>query len=163
MSDDKSGADTSLVLMVNDEEWATRAIESILKPEGYAVLMAYTGQQGLDLASKIRPDLILIDLRLPDLTGIDLCARMRRLPTVRASTPIVLYTAGPVDLQVRLDAFRAGAWGMLRHPINPQELLAQLRPFVAAKRDVDAALAASDLDPTTGFYNMQGLLRRDGR
>jgi len=160
MTDGKATADTSLVLMVNDEEWATRAIESILKPEGYAVLMAYTGAQALELASKIRPDLILVDLRLPDVTGIDLCARLRRLPTVRDSTPILLYTAGSVDMKVRMQAFRAGAWGLLRHPINPQELLAQLRPYVAAKRDVDAALAASDLDPSTGFYNMQGLLRR---
>lgn len=151
---------TPLVLVINDEEWTTRSIESILKPHGYAVLMAYTGRQGLELASKIRPDILLVDLRLPDVTGIDLCARLRELPTVRPSTPMLLFTSGSIDRAERLAAFRAGAWGVLQPPFNPEELLAQLEPFVAAKQDADTAFDTSHLDPLTGFYNMRGLLRR---
>jgi two-component system, cell cycle response regulator len=151
---------TPLVLVINDEEWTTRSIESILKPHGYAVLMAYTGRQGLELASKIRPDILLVDLRLPDVTGIDLCARLRELPTVRPSTPMLLFTSGSIDRAERLAAFRSGAWGVLQPPFNPEELLAQLEPFVAAKQDADTAFETSHLDPLTGFYNMRGLLRR---
>jgi PleD family two-component response regulator len=151
---------TPLVLVVNDEEWSTRSIESILKPKGYAVLMAYTGRQGLQLASKIRPDLILIDLQLPDVTGIDLCERMRRLPTVRPSTPILLSTSGPVSRRDRLEAFRAGVWDILYPPLYPKELLARFDAFIGAKRDADEALEQSYLDPLTGFYNIQGLMRR---
>jgi diguanylate cyclase (GGDEF)-like protein len=152
--------DTPLVLMINDEEWAARSLESILKPEGYAVLMAYTGRQGLELASRIRPDLLLIDLRLPDTTGIDLCARLRQLPTVRPSTPILLFTTGSIERDDRVAGFRAGAWGFFQPPFHPQEFLAQLGSYIAAKRDTDSALDTSHLDPLTGFYNMRGLVRR---
>jgi len=151
---------TPLVLVINDEEWTTRSIESILKPRGYAVLMAYTGRQGLELASKIRPDVLLIDIRLPDTTGADLCAQMRLLPTIRPSTPILLFTSGSVTRGDRLAAFQAGAWAVLQPPFHPEELLAQLDPFIAAKRDTDSALETSHMDPLTGFYNMRGLLRR---
>jgi two-component system, cell cycle response regulator len=151
---------TPLVLVINDEEWTTRSIESILKPRGYAVLMAYTARQGLELASKIRPDLLLVDLRLPDMVGTDLCARLRELPTVRPSTPMLLFTSGAMERAERLAAFRAGVWGVLQPPFNPEELLAQMEPFIAAKRDADAAIETSHLDPLTGFYNMRGLLRR---
>jgi two-component system, cell cycle response regulator len=151
---------TPLVLVINDEEWTTRSIESILKPRGYAVLMAYTGRQGLELASKIRPDLLLVDLRLPDTTGTDLLARLRELPTVRPSTPMLLFTSGSMDRSERMAAFRAGAWNVMQPPFNPEELLAQLDPLIAAKRDSDQAFETSHLDPLTGFYNMRGLLRR---
>lgn len=151
---------TPLVLVVNCEEWSTRSIESILKPNGYAVLMAYTGRQGLQLASKIRPDLILIDFNLSDLTGIDLCDRMRQLPTVRASTPIVLSTSGPVTRNDRLAAFEAGAWEILSPPLYPKEMLARFGAFIGAKREADAAHEHASVDPLTGFYNAQGLMRR---
>jgi PleD family two-component response regulator len=149
-----------LVLLINDEEWTTRSIESILKPEGYAVLRAFTGKQGLELAARIRPDLLLIDFRLPDITGIDLCARLRELPTIRPSTPILIFTSGALRRQDELDGFRAGAWGMLAPPFNPEELVARLGPLVDAKRDADAALETSFVDPLTGFYNIQGVMRR---
>ena len=149
-----------LVLLINDEEWTTRSIESILKPEGYAVLRAFTGKQGLELASRIRPDLLLIDFRLPDITGIDLCAKLRELPTIRPSTPILIFTSGALRRQDELDGFRAGAWGMLAPPFNPEELVARLGPLVAAKRDADAALETSFVDALTGFYNIQGVMRR---
>lgn len=151
---------TPLVLVINDEEWTTRSIESILKPRGYAVLMAYTGRQGLELATKIRPDLLLVDLRLPDTTGTDVCARMRLLPTVRPSTPIILFTSGSVTRVDRIEGFQAGAWAVLQPPFHSEDLLAQLEPFIAAKRDTDAALDRAHVDPLTGFYNMRGLLRR---
>lgn len=160
MQDPSKSAATPLVLLINDEEWTTRSIESILKPEGYAVLRAYTGRQGLELASKMRLDLLLIDLRLPDITGIDLCAQMRRLPTVRPSTPILIFSSGSVRRSDRLAGFQAGAWSVIEPPLDPQELLALLHPFIAAKRDADAALEMSYVDPLTGFYNVQGLIRR---
>lgn len=160
MSGHSTKAGTPLVLLVNDEEWTTRSIESILKPEGYAVLRAYTGRQGLELAAKMRLDLVLIDLRLPDITGIDLCAQMRRLPTVRPSTPILIFSSGSVKRSDRLAGLKAGAWNVLDPPIDPQELLALLGPYIAAKQDADAAIELSYVDPLTGFYNVQGLIRR---
>lgn len=160
VSDTSTPRETPLVLLINDEEWTTRSLESILRPEGYAVLTARSGKQGLELASKVRPDLLLVDLRLPDVTGIDLCAQLREQVTIRPSTPILLFTSGPVRRQDELDALEVGAWGILTPPFDSKELLARLRPFIAAKRDADKALEACFLDPSTGFYNLQGLIRR---
>lgn len=151
---------TPLVLLVNDEEWTTRSIESILRPEGYVVLTARSGRQALELVGRVRPDLLLLDLRLPDLTGIDLCSQLRESDAIRPSTPILLFSSGPIRRQDELDALRAGAWGILTPPFDPQELLARLLPFVSAKRDADEAREAAYLNPTTGFYNIQGLMRR---
>jgi PleD family two-component response regulator len=147
-----------LALLINDEEWTTRSIESILKPEGYAVLMAYTGRQGFELASRVDADLLLIDLQLPDITGIELCARLRGL--LRPSVPIVVFTSGAVTRSQRLQAFRAGAWDVLQPPFDSQELVARLAPYVRAKRDADQALQGADIDAQTGCYNSRGLMRR---
>ncbi len=152
--------DHPLVLLVDDEEWTARSLESILKPQGYAVLRAYTGGQALELASKVRPHILLIDFRLPDITGVDLCARLRALPTIRASTPILIFSSGALARQDELDGFEAGAWGMLSPPFNPQDLLGRIGPLVAAKQDVDTLMESSFVDPLTGFYNVQGLMRR---
>ena len=160
MNESNSLEGTPLVLLIDDEEWTARSLESILRPEGYAVLRAYTGGQGLELASKIRPDLLLIDFRLPDMTGVDLCSRMRQLHTIRPSTPILVFNSGALTRQDELDGFRAGAWGMISSPFNPQELLARLVPLIAAKRDMDVALESCFVDPLTGFYNIRGLMRR---
>lgn len=151
---------TPLVLLIDDEEWTARSLESILKPEGYAVLRAYTGSQAVELVSKVLPDVLLVDFHLPDITGVNLCSRLRELHTIRPSTPILIFSSGRLTRQDELDAFDAGAWGILSPPFNPQELLGRLQPLVAAKRDVDHVLESSFLDPLTGFYNVQGLMRR---
>ena len=91
---------------------------------------------------------------------MDLCARLRELHTVRPSTPILIFSSGTLTRQDELDAFDAGAWGILSPPFNPQELLARLEPLVDAKRDVDDLLDSSFVDPLTGFYNVHGLMRR---
>src|SRR5688572_10963556 len=160
MSESAVPGDMHLALLINDEEWTTRSIESILKPEGYAVLMAYTGRQGFELASRVDADLLLIDLNLPDINGIDLCSRLRQLPAVRASVPIVLFTSGAISRTQRLQAYRSGAWEVLQPPFDPQELIARLAPYVRAKRDADQALQVADIDPQTGCYNSRGLMRR---
>ncbi len=160
MNRDSSEQGTPLVLLVNDEEWTSRSIESILAPEGFAVVRAYTGGQGLELAARMRLDLVLVDLRLPDITGIDLSRHLREIPTIRPSTPIVLFSSGPIRRSDRLAALEAGVWAVLEPPMDAQELLALLAPFVAAKRDADRALELSFVDPLTGFYNVQGLIRR---
>lgn len=151
---------TPLVLMVNGEEWTARSLESILKPEGYAVLRAYTGQQGLDLAESVRPDVLLVALRLPDMKGVDLCARLRDARSVQPSTPALLLATEPVGRQGRVAAYRAGVWGILHPPFSPAELLARLAPFIAAKRHADAIHETAYIDAETGFYNLQGLLHR---
>src|SRR5215218_5777770 len=69
-----------LVLVANDQEWSARSLESILGPNGYAVLRAYTGRQALDLAKTTQPDIVILDSKMSDMTGIELCALLREDP-----------------------------------------------------------------------------------
>jgi len=157
------GADVSgnpVVLVINDEEWTARSLESILKPHGFAVLLAYTGGAGLELARRVQPDIVLIDLRLPDMEGTDVCARMRQIPGIRPSTPILAFSSTPVGRSERLACLREGVWEVLRPPFDPDELLSRLGTFVAAKQDADLARSESHQDPLTGFYNVRGLIKR---
>lgn len=151
---------TPLALVVDDQEWTARSLESILSPSGYAVLKAYTGRQALELARKVQPEILVVDMHLPDMRGVDVCREARELPNIRASTPIVMLTTSPLGRSERIEALRAGAWDVVRPPFDPEELLLKIGAFVAAKQEADSAREVSLLDPITGFYNVKGLLKR---
>ncbi len=153
---------TPLALVVDDQEWTARSLESILGPSGFAVLKAYTGQQAIELIRKVSPDLLIIDLHLPDMNGTDVCRLARSMPSVRRSTPILMLTTGPLGRGERVDALRAGAWDVISLPLAQEELVLKVGAWVGAKQEADAAREESLLDPETGFYNVRGLLRRVG-
>lgn len=151
---------TPLVLLVDDQEWTSRSIESILRPKGHVVLKAYTGQQALDLVQKVSPDALVVDVHLPDIDGIDLVRRLRASPTIQSMTPIIMITGGSLGRAERLEALSAGAWDILTHPVEPNELILRMDTFVRAKQDADRIRDEGLTDPGTGFYNARGLLRR---
>lgn len=160
MIDSRGMPRTPLVLVVDDQEWTARSIESILGSSGSAVLKAYTGRQALDLAAKIRPDAVIIDMHLPDMTGPDVCRAMREMPTVGRGTPLLVLTTAPLGRSERLAAVESGAWDILRPPFDPEELLLKISTFVTAKLEADQAREESLCDPVTGVYNVKGILRR---
>jgi two-component system phosphate regulon response regulator PhoB len=75
-----------VVLIVDDQEWSTRALESVLTPAGYEVGRAYTHARGLDRARAEPPDLMFINLNLPDGTGVSLCRALREDPHFTANS-----------------------------------------------------------------------------
>lgn len=149
-----------LVLIANNQEWSARSLESILGPNGYAVLRAYTSTQALDRARSAQPDLLILDADLPDLGGIEVCRRLRSDPRLTASTPIIVTTAGHPTREQRLAALRTGAWELLSHPLDAEELILKLDAYVKAKFDADRGREESLLDQLTGLYNVRGLARR---
>ncbi len=149
-----------LVLVANDQEWSARSLESILAPNGYAVLRAYTGRQALERARSAHPDLIILDAQMPDLHGVEVCRQLRGDPHFPATVPIVITTAGPSGRAQRLEAYQAGAWEFLGQPLDGESLLMRLRTFLSAKFAADSLLEESLVDPLTGLYNMRGLSRR---
>ena len=151
---------TPLVLLVDDQEWTSRSIESILRPKGHVVLKAYTGQQALDLVKKVSPDAILVDVHLPDLDGVDVVRRLKASMTVYPTTPIIMITNGTVGRAERLEALSAGVWDILTHPVDPNELILRMDTFVRAKQEADRVRDEGLTDPKTGFYNVRGILRR---
>ena len=149
-----------LVLIANDQEWSARSLESILGPNGYSVIRAYTGQQALDRARTAHPDLIILDAQMPDMHGFEVCRSLRGDPRFSATTPIIITTSGPSGRTQRLEAYRAGAWEFLGQPLDGEALLLKLRTFIQSKIEVDTLREESLLDQGTGLYNMRGLARR---
>ena len=151
---------TPLVLLVDDQEWTSRSIESILRPKGHVVLKAYTGEQALGLVGKVNPDALLVDIHLPDIDGIELVRRVREAEAIHPATPILMITGGAVDRPERLRALGAGAWDVLTHPVDPNELLLRLETFIRAKQDSDRIRDRGLTDPDSGLYNARGVLQR---
>jgi diguanylate cyclase (GGDEF)-like protein len=149
-----------LVLIANDQEWSARSLESILGPNGYSVVRAYTGQQALERARTSQPDLIILDAQMPDMHGFEVCRTLRSDARFSATTPIVITTSGPSGRTQRLEAYRAGAWEFLGQPLDGEALLLKLNTFLQSKREVDGLREENLLDPGTGLYNMRGLSRR---
>jgi diguanylate cyclase (GGDEF)-like protein len=149
-----------LVLIANDQEWSARSLESILGPQGYAVVRAHTGRQAIDLAWRTHPDAIVIDSGMPDIGGVEVCRLLRQDSRFSVSTPIIVTTSGPAARAERLEAYRAGAWEYCSDPIDADQLLLKLETFIASKRELDQCHDDSLLDRDTGLYNVRGLTRR---
>ncbi len=110
------------VLVVDDEHAIVRALTAALEARGYTVLAAHDGQEALERAASSGPDVIILDIGLPDLDGIEVCRRIRRWSDV----PIVLLTAvGDDDTKVR--ALDEGADDYVTKPFSTPELLARVR------------------------------------
>jgi PleD family two-component response regulator len=160
MAQRDKASNAPLVLIANDQEWSARSLESILGPNGYSVVRAYTGQQALERARTAQPDLIILDAQMPDMHGFEVCRVLRSDPRFSATTPIVITTSGPSGRTQRLEAYQAGAWEFLGQPLDGESLLLKLGTFLKSKREVDTLREESLLDPGTGLYNMRGLARR---
>ena len=157
---DKTPAASPLVLIANDQEWSARSLESILGPNGYAVVRAYTGHQALERARTSQPDIIILDAQMPNIHGFEVCRALRSDPRFSSTTPIVITTSGPSGRTQRLEAYRAGAWEFLGQPLDGEALLLKLHTFLQSKREVDLLREENLLDSGTGLYNMRGLARR---
>jgi PleD family two-component response regulator len=147
------------VLLVNDQEWSLRSLESIIGPRGYAVIRAYNGVQGLERMKGATPDVIICDLELGDMNGLEFARNVRNMGLPRY-IPIIITTSSNPGRQLRLDALEAGAWDLLAYPLDGQELVLKLGAFTAAKFDADNVLNDVMFDDVTGLYNMKGLTRR---
>jgi len=149
-----------LALIVSPDEWATRALASVLEPAGYRVLRAATAADAREGARRAQPDVILIAAELEQPSGEELCRELRRDPAVLPATPILGVSAATVTRERRLSWLRAGAWELLGFPLDGEELLLKLDGYVRAKREADRAGAGVLIDEATGLYNGRGLRRR---
>ena len=110
------------ILLVDDEVAIQRAMSPLLRSRGYLVTVAGTGQEALDVFERDRPDLVILDLGLPDLDGTDVCRRLRE----RADTPILILSARGAEKD-KVTALDHGADDYVTKPFGPEELLARVR------------------------------------
>jgi len=148
------------VLLIEDQEWTARSIESILRTANFAVFKTYTGRQGLEVARKVDPDLVLVDLHLPDMGGRDVLRHMKEVRSIGSLTPMAIITSGTVTQSEKLDALREGAWDVFTSPFDAEELSLRVSTWTRAKLEADRAREASLVDQLTGTYNFEGLSKR---
>src|SRR6267378_4674931 len=111
-------------LVVDDTPANIQTVAAILKGKGYQLSVATNGKQALDALTKIRPDLILLDVMMPELDGFETCQRIKS-STAWREIPIVFLTAKTVTANI-VRAFELGAVDYVPKPFNAHELLARV-------------------------------------
>lgn len=112
----------ALILIIEDEPEIAEILESYFAREGFRVICAGDGPLGLAHHQRLRPDLVVLDIKLPGLDGYEVLATIRR----RGETPVIMVTALAEDLD-KLQALRIGADDYVVKPFNPLEVVARAR------------------------------------
>ncbi|MBA2447670.1 MAG: response regulator transcription factor [Chloroflexi bacterium] len=110
------------VLIVDDDENIVQLARLYLERDDYEVSVAFDGPDGLELARRIRPDVVVLDLMLPGLNGLDVCRELRR----DSNVPIIMLTARTTEAD-KLTGLDMGADDYVTKPFSPRELLARIR------------------------------------
>jgi adenylate cyclase len=120
-----------LILVVDDLPQNVRLLDAVLSPHGFRVATASSGKEALDVLSKERPDLVLLDILMPGIDGYEVCRRIREDPET-AFLPVIMITASEGEEKIR--AIESGADDFVHKPFDQAELLARVRSLVRVKR-----------------------------
>ncbi len=120
------------ILVVDDEASNRELLEAILLQEGYTVLLAEDVPRAIAAIHASHPDLVLLDLMMPGIDGLELCRALKRA-AVSANIPVIVVTAMPAEL-AREASFARGADDFLTKPIQAMELLARVHGVLEARR-----------------------------
>src|SRR5690554_5993811 len=169
----KGVASPGRILVVDDQPGNLRVVGALLARHGYQVLEAATGRDALRIAAEQRPDLILLDVLMPDMDGFQVLAEIRRDETL-LRLPVVCLTAAR-DREQLLRAFDAGVVDYVTKPFLPEELLARVNAHVGLKltrdrlervareREELVNLVAHDLkNPLSSVLFASDILLQDG-
>jgi diguanylate cyclase (GGDEF)-like protein len=148
------------ILVASDQNHALSDLESFLGGHGYSVLREFAGAAVLERARAVRPDVILLDARLPDRPYLDLSRALRDDPLIGPSRPILLLATGQPTPLDHLGALRAGIWELLPRPLNPSGLLLRLDTYARARLEAERTPDDQLVDDVTGLYTAPGLARR---
>lgn len=117
------------ILVVDDEPDLLKVVTFRLRKTGYEVITATNGQNGLDLIKKEKPDLVLLDLRLPILDGDEVCRRLKADDKLK-SIPVILITATSSVSKIAEKTKELGADDYMMKPFDPEELLKKVKKFI---------------------------------
>jgi DNA-binding response OmpR family regulator len=139
------------------DEWLCRSLESVFAERGYRVTRTGSGKQALKLARRGGYDVLMMDERLNELTGVEACVALRDDPLFDHATPIVIVSSSHSTLPGRTAAYAAGAWEYCHLPLDVDGLFLKLGTFLRARQELEASQAKSLMDPASGLYTTFGL------
>ena len=116
------------ILVIEDQEDNRRIIRDLLTANGYALIEAVTGEEGVAAAERENPDLILMDIQLPGLDGYEATRRIKAIPAL-ARVPVIAVTSYALSGDDK-KAFAAGCDGYVTKPFSPRQLLAKIKEYL---------------------------------
>lgn len=130
--------DKKKILVVDDEVKIVEVVKSYLENRGYSVFEAYSGKDAMDKFEKANPDLVVLDLMLPDMTGEEICMTLRK----KSRVPIIMLTA-KIEEEDILKGLNIGADDYITKPFSPRQLVARVDAVI--RRAGDAAVPLSNM------------------
>lgn len=127
------------ILVVDDDLDTLKLVGMMLQRQGYTIVAAINGTQALSKVPAEKPDLILLDVMMPDIDGFEVCRRIRSDPAFK-TTPVLMFTA-KTQVDDKVQGFEAGADDYLPKPTHPAELLAHVKALLGRSRQASSAAA----------------------
>lgn len=147
-----------LVLIVDDVPKNLQVLGNILRKKDYNIAAATSGKQALDMVGNINPDLILLDIMMPDLNGYEVCEKLKANPTTK-NIPVIFLTA-KTETEDIVKGFNVGAVDYLTKPFESAELLARANTHIELKRarDKERELIVQLREALTRVKQLSGLI-----
>ena len=136
------------ILVVDDYEPNLSGLRLLLERAGYDVVSASNGREALHAVDRERPDLVLLDVMMPELSGLEVCAALKNVEET-CLMPVVLVSASH-ERTTKLEGLGAGADDFLNKPVDPEELYTRVRSLLRIKRLTDELESAESLFLTLG-------------
>lgn len=153
--------DKSLILIVDDVLQNLQVIGTALMDAGYEISMATNGQQCLEMLETIFPDLILLDVMMPEMNGFEVCKRIKSNDLLK-EIPIIFLTAKTETKDI-LEAFESGGSDYVTKPFNQAELLARVKTHISLRKSKDMLILVNNRlkDVMQNFQNTLDLIEKD--
>jgi pilus assembly protein CpaE len=144
----------SRILVIDDNIVNLKMASTILKQAGYEVLTAQSGPEALRQADHIQPDLIIVDLMMPDMDGYEVCRRLRSKPRL-ANLPIMMLTAAET-LEEKVKGYEAGADDYMVKPFQPLEFQARVKSLLRRSIASTPTIASRPVSRTLALFSLRG-------
>ena len=152
-----------LALIACGDPDVSRALVTVFQQHGYDSAPSTTGSETMKLARLVHHEVLVLDESIEDSSVLDVCRRMRAGALFDHTIPIVITSRGPLNPDVRLAVYGAGAWEYCRTPADLEILFLKLQTFVRARRETARVQAEVFVNAATGLYTSFGLRQLAGK
>ncbi len=150
--------DSMTIMIVDDTQANVLVLQRALASIGYNISVAFDGEMALNLIPKLKPDLILLDVMMPKIDGIEVCRRLKKDEELMG-IPIIFITAKG-DVENILEGFEVGAVDYIMKPFNLKEVIARVKTHLVLSAAIKKLIQDSETDSLTGLFNRRTFLKK---